>query len=89
MTFRLSGGHEKIKESGCARVVGPGCAKADHKFLSSSMTKLEIIASEKQNTGVVNLYAEGSFYKAYEQSAYVLCTYVRPLKVSARLVENQ
>ena len=48
------------------------------------MTKLEIVALERQNTGVVNLYAEGSFYKAYEQSAYVLCTYVRPLKVSAR-----
>lgn len=50
----------------------------------SAMTKLEIVALEKQNKGVVNLYAEGSFYKAYEQSAYVLCTYVRPLKVSAR-----
>lgn len=50
----------------------------------SAMTKLEIVALEKQNKGVVNLYAEGSFYKAYEQSAYVLCTYVRPIKVSAR-----
>lgn len=48
------------------------------------MTKLEIAAKEKWNEGVVNLYAEGSFYKAYEQSAYILCTYVRPLKVSAR-----
>lgn len=48
------------------------------------MTKFEIIALERQNKGVVNLYAEGSFYKAYEQSAFVLCTYVRPLKVSAR-----
>ena len=52
------------------------------KFLL--MTKLEIVELEKQNKGVVNLYAEGSFYKAYEQSAFVLCSYVRPLKVSAR-----
>lgn len=49
------------------------------------MTKLEIVAIEEKNTGVVNLYAEGSFYKAYMQSAFILCTnFSFPFKVSVR-----
>ncbi len=32
----------------------------------------------------MNLYPEGSFYKAYQQSAWLLCTRVHPFKVSAR-----
>lgn len=48
------------------------------------MTKLEICAIEDANPGQVNLYPEGSFYKAYQQSAWLLCTRVHPFKVSAR-----
>jgi len=48
------------------------------------MTKLEICAIEDANPGQVNLYLEGSFYKAYQQSAWLLCTRVHPFKVSAR-----
>lgn len=48
------------------------------------MTKLEICAIEDSIPGQVNLYPEGSFYKAYQQSAWLLCTRVHPFKVSAR-----
>lgn len=48
------------------------------------MTTLEICAIEDANPGWVNLYPEGSFYKAYQQSAWLLCTRVHPFKVSAR-----
>ena len=48
------------------------------------MTKLEIAEKEKANGGVVYLYAEGTFYKAYQQSAFLLSAFVRPLKVSVR-----
>ena len=48
------------------------------------MTKLEICAIEDANPGQVNLYPEGSFYKAYQISAWLLCTKVHPFKVSAR-----
>ena len=48
------------------------------------MTKLEICAIEDANPGQVNLYPEGSFYKAYQQSAWLLCTRVHPFKVNAR-----
>ena len=48
------------------------------------MTKLEICALEDANPGQVNLFPEGAFYKAYQQSAWLLCTRVHPFKVSAR-----
>ena len=48
------------------------------------MTKLEIIDRERRSDGTVLLYPEGMFYKAYEQSAFILCTKVHPFKVSAR-----
>lgn len=48
------------------------------------MTKLEICAIEDTNPGQVYLYPEGSFYKAYQKSAWLLCTRVHPFKVSAR-----
>ena len=47
-------------------------------------TKLEIFASEQANDGKIILYPEGMFYKAYEKSAFLLCTKVHPFKVSAR-----
>lgn len=48
------------------------------------MTKLEICAIEDTNPGQVYLYPEGAFYKAYQKSAWLLCTRVHPFKVSAR-----
>lgn len=48
------------------------------------MTKLEICAIEDANPGQVFLYPEGAFYKAYQKSAWLLCTKVHPFKVSAR-----
>ena len=48
------------------------------------MTKLEICAIEATNPGQVNLYPEGAFYKAYQKSAWLLCTRVHPFKVSSR-----
>lgn len=52
------------------------------------MTKLEICAIEDTNPGQVNLYPEGAFYKAYQQSAWLLCTRVHPFKVSARSLKG-
>lgn len=49
------------------------------------MTKLEICAIEDTNPGVVYLYSEGTFYKAYQQSAWLLCSRVHPFKVSEAL----
>ncbi|MDY6277800.1 MAG: four helix bundle protein [Bacteroidales bacterium] len=46
------------------------------------MTKLEIIRREENHKGSVMLYPEGTFYKAYEQSAFILCSLVNPFKVS-------
>ena len=48
------------------------------------MTKLEICAIEDTNPGQVNLFPEGAFYKAYQKSAWLLCTKVHSFKVSAR-----
>lgn len=48
------------------------------------MTKLEIYNLEQANTGKVYLFPEGMFYKAYEASAYILCTNVHPFKISAQ-----
>ena len=48
------------------------------------MTKLETCAIEDTNPGQVNLYPEGAFYKAYQKSAWLLCTRVHPFKVIAR-----
>ena len=51
-------------------------------------TKAEIYAAERRNDGEVALYPEGMFYKAYEKSAFLLCTKVSPLKVSRMTVKN-
>ena len=48
------------------------------------MTSKEIIALEASNTGCINLYKEGLFWRAYERSAYALCTRVHPFKAMKR-----
>ena len=52
------------------------------------MTKLEICEREDANSGQVYLYPEGTFYKAYQKSAWLLCTKVHPFKVSARSLKG-
>ena len=45
------------------------------------MTQQEIIDIEQDNTGYINLYLEGTFYKAYEQSAFAFCTRIKAYNV--------
>lgn len=53
------------------------------------MPTLKLITSEEDtNSGFIHLHKEGSFWKAYERSAYLLCTQVRQLKVSQRVVKS-
>ena len=48
------------------------------------MTKFEICKIEETNQGQVYLYPEGLFYKAYQKSAWLLCTRVYPFELSSR-----
>ena len=52
------------------------------------MTKRDIYESEKKNPGVIYLYPEGMFYRAYEMSAFYLCKLVLPFKVSGHYVKS-
>ena len=45
------------------------------------MTQKEIIDIEQANTGFINLYLEGTFYKAYEQSAFAFCTRIKAYNI--------
>ena len=45
------------------------------------MTQKEIIEFEETNTGVIRLYLEGSFYKAYQHSACLVHLYVHEFKL--------
>ena len=45
------------------------------------MTQKEIIEFEDTNTGVIRLYLEGTFYKAYERSAFAFCTRIKDYRV--------
>ena len=45
------------------------------------MTQKEIIEFEETNTGVIRLNLEGSFYKAYERSAFAFCTRIKDYRV--------
>ena len=45
------------------------------------MTHKEIIGIEQENTRYINLYLEGTFYKAYEQSAFAFSTRVKAYNV--------
>ena len=47
----------------------------------SEVTQKEIIEFEEANTGVIRLYLEGSFYKAYERSAFAFCTRIKDYRV--------
>ena len=45
------------------------------------MTQKGIIGFEETNTGVIRLYLEGTFYKAYERSAFAFCTRIKDYRV--------
>ena len=52
----------------------------------------DIIAAEKARNGFdaqreIRLYGDGSFYRAYEWSAWLCCRYVRQNKVTRRFVK--
>ncbi len=44
------------------------------------MTSRDFIRSEAENTDRIILYREGLFWKAYERSAFAVCTQIRPFK---------
>ena len=50
-------------------------------------TILEKIAAEEHNERTIRLWPEGSFYKAYERSAYLFVTQLRPYSVRSRYVQ--
>jgi len=52
------------------------------------LSKKEIYDLEQKNPGVIHLYAEGMFYRAYEQSAFLLCQFIHPFKLSCRFVKS-
>ncbi len=52
------------------------------------MTSRELIAAEANNTDRIALYREGLFWKAYERSAFALCTQVRPFKPTRKVLKT-
>jgi len=52
------------------------------------MTSRELIAAEANNTDRIALYREGLFWKAYERSAYALCTQVRAFKPTRKILKT-
>lgn len=52
------------------------------------MTSREFIAAEAGNTDRIILYREGLFWKAYERSAFALCSQVRPLKPTRKVLKS-
>ncbi|MCM1302261.1 MAG: hypothetical protein NC250_00505 [Alistipes senegalensis] len=52
------------------------------------MTSRQLIAAEADNFDRVVLYREGLFWKAYERSAYVLCTQVRAFKPTRKILKT-
>lgn len=52
------------------------------------MTSRDFIAAEADNTDRIILYREGLFWKAYERSAFALCSQVRPLKPTRKVLKS-
>ena len=52
------------------------------------MTTNEILQLEENNTNLVVLYREGMFWKAYERSAYLICTQIHPFRVTTRYISK-
>lgn len=58
------------------------------------MAKLaDILAVERQRTSdaeqrQIHLYADGSFYRAYEWSAWLCCIYIKQFQVTRRFIKS-
>jgi hypothetical protein len=52
------------------------------------MDILRIIQLEEENLSNVHLYKEGSFWKAYERSAYLFVEYIKPYRTKLRYYKN-
>ena len=48
----------------------------------------EVLALEEGNNSEIRLYHEGMFWRAYERSAFMLCSQVKPLKVTKRVAKS-
>ena len=48
----------------------------------------EILKTESENTDKIHFYREGVFYKAYEKSAYLFVTHVKPFMVKKTVCEE-
>lgn len=48
----------------------------------------EILKTESENIDKIHFYREGVFYKAYERSAYLFVTQVKPFMVKKRFVKS-
>ena len=52
------------------------------------MTSKDFIEAEAGNNGSIIPYREGLFWKAYEKSAYAVCTQIKPLKAIKRRLKS-
>lgn len=52
------------------------------------MTSKDFIRTEAENTDRIILYREGLFWKAYERSAFAVCTQIRPFKPTKRSLKT-
>lgn len=52
------------------------------------MTINEILSSEIPGSGIIRLYPEGIFYKAYEYSAYLFVHHIRSYRLKRRYYKN-
>lgn len=52
------------------------------------MTSRDFIQAEAENTDRIVLYREGLFWKAYERSAFAVCTQIRPFKPTKRSLKT-
>ena len=52
------------------------------------MTSQDFIRTEAANTDRIILYREGLFWKAYERSAFAVCTQIRPFKPTKRSLKT-
>lgn len=52
------------------------------------MTSRDFVQAEAGNTGRIILYREGLFWKAYERSAFAVCSQIRPFKPTKRSLKT-
>ena len=64
----------------------PRAAGLDFFSYCGQMQTKEILALEKADEGVIILHQKGIFWRAYQNSAFLFYTHLRPLKVTVKLV---